>query len=162
MFRIREKCLQKLIGIAKPVYEKLCKSSKLPWKVKMEDLAAYPDQSLGKELYRFLTENNITMMERFENHDVCHVLTGYATDCVNESCMQFFLFGTGKKSIFVYGTLIISMMVLPEHWIKFFRAFKLGLKTPYFDEFNYEENLHVPLWVLQADLLRHKMPILTV
>ncbi|MFL5729521.1 MAG: hypothetical protein ACJ75J_08550 [Cytophagaceae bacterium] len=162
MFHIREKCLQNMIEIAKPVYDKLCKSSKRPWTVSMGDLENYPEHSLGKELFCFLKKNNIGMMSRFENHDVCHVLTGYQTDCVSESCMQFFLFGTGKKSFFVLGTLVLSLMVLPEHWTKFIRAFKQGLKTPYFDDFDYEGNLHVPLWILQTNLLSEKVNLMAL
>ncbi len=159
----REKYLQMLIEIAKPVYYFVFKAHKTSWKTSLQDLKNYPEHSLGKELFEFLKENNIEMMGKFENHDICHVLTGYSTDCVSESCMQFFLFGTGKKSLFVFGTLVISILVLPEHIPLYIQAFKRGGRTPYFDHLDFEKLLDLPLHLLQAQLMeRQEMLTLSI
>lgn len=43
--------------------------------------------------------------------------------------MQFFLLGNGKYSPFVFGTVVLSLTLIPEYWNLFWKDFKRGVKS---------------------------------
>ncbi len=107
-----------------PVLKRIVKPNLLPYK--KEQLKHLPKGSLGNDLYHFLTDNNMNVLEYFETHDVKHVLLNYGISDVEEAKMQFFFLGNGSYSIPVLSATSFCLFLLPKHISEFIKAFKRG------------------------------------
>ncbi|UTW61472.1 hypothetical protein KFE98_15855 [bacterium SCSIO 12741] len=123
---LRETLMINLVRYSKPLYGLFFKSKAEPWELSVLALLQYPQQSLGRELGLFLVANRLKLMDKFEDHDVYHVLLQYSTSVVDEARMQFFLLGNGKRSLFALGTGFIASCFFPERWGAFYEAYKRG------------------------------------
>ena len=126
MRNLREQLIAWLFHISIAPYATFFKRKKESWGLTANDLLAYPNGSLGHATGLFLTANSFELMERLEDHDTYHVITGYGTDVPNEIAQQYFLFGNGKRTLYVIGVLLLSVLLLPDNMQQYLTAYKRG------------------------------------
>lgn len=125
LIKIRDHFLMCLVNYSKPIYGHFFKQN-LAWKRNQSDLKQLPTGTLGYELACFLEAHQFMLLEKFEDHDVMHVLFHFKTTVLGEARMQFFLLGNGKKSLYVWASIIIATLSMPEHWSRFKEAYQDG------------------------------------
>lgn len=150
MHGLRARLMLQLVKIAYYIYRRFYKTDKRAWRQSRRDLRGKPAGSLGRSLAAFLDEGGFELMPRFEDHDVFHVLLGYGSDIPAEACLQFCLLGNGKRSINVYGTVLLATLVFPEHWGDFRRACERGRRARPFTHWDFEYLLNEPVGRLRA------------
>ena len=98
-------------------------------------------------------------MPKLEEHDVMHVLLNFETTVKGEAMMQFFLLGNGKKSIYALATAIASMLLVPEHFGAFIRAFRWGRSCRNISHWNFEHLLSEPTELLRRLIARKNLGV---
>jgi ubiquinone biosynthesis protein Coq4 len=81
---------------------------------------------LGKSTAVFLKTNNFELLDKLESHDVMHVLLGMKTTVKEEIGMQFLLLGNGKKSVYMYATIVLGYLLQIEHYKYFSYCYRRG------------------------------------
>lgn len=137
----RVKFLLFLFNLSQDIYRRIFKWHKDPWGITEEQLLKFPDHSLGKALGLFYQQHNIKSMPKFENHDVCHILTGIGLKMHDEIALQYLLMGNGKVSLYLLGTIFLGTIVLPEHHAYYRAAFLKGRRMPSFHRLNFKHLL---------------------
>ncbi len=95
----------------------------------VSELRKLPENTLGNEIAKYLDENKLTLVPKFESHDLKHVLLNYDMTPEGEIRLQAFMVGNGNYSIPSLAILIFGMLLLPELWSTFYKDFKKGRKT---------------------------------
>lgn len=139
---LRESLLIQLFEISKPIYRELFKRKQRAWKVEKIELFKYPEHSLGKELYYFLSKNNFELEKKLENHDVLHVILGFELSVQDEICMQYFCLSSGKRSLYCLFTILLGTLVLPEYYTQYHDAYNRGKLAVNFHNWKFEYLLH--------------------
>lgn len=152
--RLRESLMIWLVKVTHPAYERWFHRHRPAWQQSTGRLLEYEAGSLGRALGAFLLANEISLIPRFEDHDVCHVILEYDTSVPGESEMQFCLLGSGKRSLYVMGTCAIAWLAFPEYWSRFRAAFKRGRQLRPFHHWYFEYLLGEPLEELRAFIHR--------
>ncbi|UUC45080.1 ubiquinone biosynthesis protein COQ4 [Flavobacterium cerinum] len=140
---MKDKLFELLYNLSKIPYQRFFKN-KEPWTVNREILLTYPEQSLGHDLGLFLTVNHFSMEPKLEDHDVMHVLTGIGTSVKEEIAMQFYLFGNGKRSLYLLAVLFIGSLFYPLELFFFISYYKRGQKALSFYYLDYSKLLLHP------------------
>lgn len=91
-----------------------------------DELESLPPGTLGNDLFIFLKQRKLPLLNHYARHDLKHVLLGYDTTEEGEACLQSFMLGNGRVSFPVLATVTYSCLTMPEHWSKIRRAFKQG------------------------------------
>ena len=120
-----------------------------PWDISTEELLEYPKESFGKSLGDFLHENDFELIPKGERHDAIHVLTGYGTEVEDEIAMQFLCFGNGKRSFYLYSSLLAGILILPEYFNYYLKSYRLGRSCNTFYHFNYKNLLNYSFYELR-------------
>lgn len=154
--RLRERLMIRLVNLTHPVYERLFRRRRPAWQQTTSSLLQCEAGSLGRALGHFLVANNISLLPRFEDHDVFHVILGYNTSVPGESEMQFCLLGSGKRSLYVMGTCAIAWLAFPEYWPRFRTAYRRGKKLRTFHHWYFEYLLNEPLEELRSFIFKEK------
>ena len=141
----REKFCVWLFDLSTKPYAKWFKNESDAWNVSVSELLTYPTNTLGNAVGNFLHDHGFQFIPRLESHDAYHVITGYGTDVPNEIAQQFFFYGNGKRSLYMFGVLFLSVFVLPEHFDKYIAAYKRGLQSLPLHEIDLKNSLHVDL-----------------
>lgn len=94
------------------------------------DLRKMPSGSLGKELLHFLEGRQLHLLKGYESHDIKHTLLGYGPTEDGEAAMQYFFLGNGQRSFPVIITVAVTLIIMPEYYGIFRRAYKRGKATP--------------------------------
>lgn len=94
------------------------------------ELRAMPAGSLGNGLFHFLEDRQLALLKDYESHDIKHVLLGYDSTEEGEAAMQYFFLGNGARSFPVLITVIITLLIMPEHYSLFRKAYLRGKQTP--------------------------------
>lgn len=115
-----------MFEVTKKPYAVLFKRRKDAWSLSSQDLLTFNEGSLGHEVGLFLQFNKIELIDKLESHDVYHVITGMGITVKNEVGMQFFLFGNGKRSAYLFSTTAICIFLLPEYFRYFMKCIKKG------------------------------------
>ena len=114
MKHLRKQLIEWLFENSQKVYTNLFKNHE-PWGIYREELLTYPDESFGKHLGLFLAKNNFELIAKVERHDAYHTLTGYDTNVEDEIALQCLCFGNGKRSMYLYGAMILGIIILPDY-----------------------------------------------
>lgn len=135
-------------------YRRFFKKTKRQWQFSEEQLLTFKEDSLGRKLGEFYEKHGFRMIPKMENHDVYHLLTNYTTKVQDEVAMQYLLFGNGKRSAYLLGTLFLGTLVFPEYIGMYFKAYKKGKKMKSFHSWDFEELLwqnfeHLKLFIEQ-------------
>ncbi|MGQ0737525.1 MAG: hypothetical protein ACT4OJ_00540 [Bacteroidota bacterium] len=109
-----------------------------------EELAQFPDKTLGHDLFLFLQKRNLPLLKHYARHDLKHVLLNYDTTDEGEACLQCFMLGNGRISFPVLATVLYSFISMPEHWGKMRRAFLQGRSSTSFHHWQWNELLYEP------------------
>jgi ubiquinone biosynthesis protein Coq4 len=126
--KIRDKIITfNVHSLALPVVKKFVPRSPIPFT--MEELQQLPTGSLGNELFHFLTKHHFSFLPHFETHDVKHVLLNYGISGKDEACMQYFYLGNKHFSVATIISAIASLILLPEYFFSFIKAFRRGQKA---------------------------------
>ena len=136
-------------------YARLFKRGKTPWRLSKKDLLRFPKGTLGNALGTFLNHNNFELIPKLERHDAYHVITNYGTEVENEIALQYFFFGNGKRSLYLYGVSTIGLILLPEYWRKYIASYSQGKRCKPIHKIDVEASLSLPLDQLQSIHLIH-------
>jgi ubiquinone biosynthesis protein Coq4 len=112
--------------MALPVLQLIRKPEVFPYT--RQQLAHFPDETLGKELFNFLAIKQLELLPYYARHDIKHILLNYDTTDEGEGCLQCFMLGNGHVSFPVLATVLYSFVTMPEYWSSFKKAFTRGRK----------------------------------
>jgi len=125
-----------------------------PWPEDVTSLAAYPENSLGKDLSRFLAQNEFELMPRAEFHDVYHVLFEYGTSMREETAIQFVVIGNGRWSLPNLISSAVALVFYPEHWSFYKESYVRGKLTRRFYDVDFQEYLSNDTTSLRKKFMR--------
>lgn len=151
---MKDKIIEKLYEMSKKPYQKYMKHNQ-PWDITKEELASYPELSLGNDLGRFLTSNQFDIQEKLEDHDIIHVLTNTGISVADEIAMQYYLLGNGKRSLYLYMVILTGTVFYPMLFYRFMEAYKKGKKAHKFYYLDFLKLLHI-----STDTLRQTFNII--
>lgn len=140
---MRENIISTLFGISHSIYRKL-KTNK-PWKISSDTLINYPSHTVGYHLGCFLKQNGFELLDKSESHDVYHVLTAYNTSVAHEIEQQFYMMGNGKKSLYMFFVTSIGLLLYPEKWKFYLKAFRIGQQALPFHQLDFKNLLSYSL-----------------
>ncbi|UKN01445.1 hypothetical protein K6119_17100 [Paracrocinitomix mangrovi] len=155
--KLRERICAGLFELSKKPYAFIFKRKVKAWGLKSTDLQQFDDNTLGYAVSQFLITNKIELIDKLESHDVYHVITGTGTTVKEEVGMQFLLMGNGKRSVYLYSTVVICSLLLPEYLKYFNSRFQFGKKLHPIHKLNLLQELQNPLEEIQKRIKRHKI-----
>lgn len=118
---------------AKPFYQPAY------WPFAHEDLFQMPKGSIGNDLAIYLEAKDFKLVEKYELHDVKHILLGYEMDTIGEIRLQCYLFGNGNQTLPVVLSTAFGLFIIPEHLITFYRDMKRGQKAKPISSLDYAQ-----------------------
>jgi hypothetical protein len=139
---------EKMYELTKKPYQKLFKNNK-PWSITKQELLIMPQETLRFHLGCFLLKHNFSIQPQLEDHDVFHVLTNTNVSVLNEIAMQYYLFGNGKRSVYLFMVMITGLCLYPFAFKYFFSELKRGQLAHQFYQLNFEKLLHYPITDIQ-------------
>lgn len=146
---IRKQLCIWLFDLSKLPYARFFKNRRDPWPYTRNDLLQYHPLSLGFAVGTFLHNHNFEMIPKLERHDAYHVITGIGTSVEEEIALQFFFMGNGKHSLYLYGVVLIGLLMVPEHYFSYFSAFYRGKYAAPLHELQIEDLLSHDLRSIQ-------------
>ena len=129
-----------------------------PFHYSLEELASFPEGTLGHDLAAYLKKKNFRLLRNYERHDCKHLILGYEMDECGEARMQFYFLGNRHYSLPVLLTVIICFILMPEHWRQFIRDFKKGRSGRTFDDADYNILVHADTHDLRQYYLSRGTP----
>lgn len=148
MKTLRYLLLERLYEWSKLPYRLLFKKE-AAWGISVKELLALDQHTLGYHLGCFLLKHHFTPEPQLEDHDIYHVLTDSGISVPEEIAMQFYLFGNGKRSAYLFTVLAIGSILFIDELPRFRNAYKKGLKAHRFYDLNFLKLLTHPLTDLQ-------------
>ncbi|SFD82424.1 hypothetical protein [Flavobacterium phragmitis] len=145
---MRDYLIEKLYESSKKPYQKYFKKNE-PWKIDKTKLLDYPQESLGLGLGNFLYTNHFDIQEKLEDHDIIHVLTNTGVSVYEEIGMQYYLFGNGKRSLYLYMVILTGTLFYPKRIKYFIEQYKKGKKALPFHYLDFSKMLLVPIPSIQ-------------
>jgi len=140
----RKKLIILLFEKSQTVYTNLFKNH-ASWNISKKDLLEYPNDSFGKHLGNFLNKNGFELIPKVERHDAYHTLTGYGVNVEDEIALQCLCFGNGKRSLYLYGAIILGTCILPDYLPYYFKSFQKGRNAYSFHHYDYRKLLLIPI-----------------
>ncbi|MCK7591488.1 ubiquinone biosynthesis protein COQ4 [Subsaxibacter sp. CAU 1640] len=142
MKQYRKQLIEWLFDKSQKVYTNMFKNHEA-WGVTTNELLTYPTDTLGRHLGEFLHKNGFELIPKVERHDAYHTLTGYGTNVEDEIALQCLCFGNGKRSLYLYGAMILGIFILPDYWRYYYRSYHIGKNAHPFHHFDYKKLLNV-------------------
>ncbi|MEK8179592.1 hypothetical protein WMW71_04490 [Flavobacterium buctense] len=146
---MRDLIIEKMYEWSKKPYQKFFKKNE-PWNITPKELILYPQDSLGFHMGCFLLKYNFEIQPKLEDHDVIHVLTNTGVSVIEEIGMQYFLWGNGKKSAYLYMVIFIGSLFYPNRYTTFLDYFKRGKSAHQFHDLEFNKMLHLPIQTIQT------------
>ena len=159
MKNIRVKLLLFLYEISQKHYRKLFKRKKRQWQFTEAQLLHFQADSLGRTLGEFYQKHGFRMIPQMENHDVYHLITEYGTSMKEEIALQFLLFGNGKRSAYLLGTVTLGALMFPEHFNLYVRAFRKGKSMKPFHHWDFEALLWQNFTSMKTFIRQKETPV---
>ena len=141
--------IEKIYKTIKKPYQMLFKKETKAWDLSIKDFLEKPENSLGFHLGCFLLKHSFAIQPQLEEHDVYHVLTNTGITVKDEIAMQFYLFGNGKKSPFLFIVILTGILFYPFQINHFIKSYKKGKNAHQFYNLEFYKMLHIPLTELQ-------------
>ena len=138
----RKQLIEWLFEQSQNVYTKLFKNHEA-WGISRKELLTYPTSSFGRHLGEFLNKNGFELIANAERHDAYHTLTGYGTKVEDEIALQCLCFGNGKRSLYLYGAIILGVIILPDYYNYYYQSYRIGNRSNPFHQFDYKKLLQV-------------------
>lgn len=140
--QFRTKLAIGLTNVLNPLYVRLARYKRKPWQTSSTDLVTtYSTGTLGAAIGYFLRINEFELIPRFEDHDVLHVLLEYDTSLKGEIQLQYFLFGNGKRSVYVILTCSLGLLIAPEYCQAYSFAYARGRNARKIYSIDFREHL---------------------
>ena len=133
-----------------------------PYEQKVSELRSLENGTLGKEIAECLDNHNLTLVPKYESHDLKHVLLNYQMTAEDEIRMQAFMIGNGNYSIPSFAILIFGAILLPDLWLTFYSDFKKGKKSIRISEWTIEKYANRNLTELRTELLKPEVEQKTI
>lgn len=146
---MKDKIIEFLYKVIRVPYSYFFKNSE-PWRVTVNSLLEYEDETLGHDLGTFLQFHNYQVQDSLEEHDVYHILTNIGTTVKEEVDLQFYLLGNGKKSPFVFIVIATGIIFYPNHYKSFYNSYLKGKKAYQFYDLDFYKLLHQPTKHIQT------------
>lgn len=137
-------------------YIRLTKKSQKAWAHSKTSLLKFPTHSLGYELGCFLSQHQLDLIPKMEDHDIIHVLFNFPPTVEGECRMQFFLFGNGKRSLYTFLTLAIATLLFPLKTSLFYKAYQKGKACLPMHKWDFSHLLYEPIGLLRQLILKNK------
>ena len=147
----RKKLIAWLFEQSQIIYIKYIKKNK-PWGLTKFDLLKYSTDSFGYQLGMFLDEHNFDLIPKVERHDAYHILTGFSTKVQDEIAQQYLCFANGKRSLYLFGVIILGTIILPDYLDYYIKSYKIGKAANMFYNLNFKGLLHIPFKDLQSSI----------
>ena len=96
--------------------------------VQLSYLEKLPVGTLGRGVADIMHNNYLQLIPHYENHDLKHVLLGYAMTPEEELKLKAFMLGNGDWSITCVGFLLLAVLT-PEVWPALRRHYQRGRRT---------------------------------
>lgn len=151
MKKQRKQLIAWLFKMTQHIYTKYFKRNQ-PWHIKKAQLLKLPKHTFGYHLGLFLDKNGFELIPKVERHDAYHVMTGYNSSEQDEIELQYLCFGNGKRSIYLFGVIIIGSIILPEYWRYYLKSYQIGKSANRFYDLNYKGLLDVSISDLRASI----------
>lgn len=146
---MKDLLIETLYKIIKTPYQMVFKKTRNVWNVSIQEFLKQDENSLGFHLGCFLLKYNFQIQPQLEEHDVYHVLTNTGITVKEEIDMQFYLFGNGKRSLFVFIVMFTGLFFYPFEYKSFINAYRKGKKAHQFYHLDFLKMLHIPLKDIQ-------------
>ncbi|MFI1743635.1 Coq4 family protein [Thalassobellus sediminis] len=143
--KLRKKLIEWLFDKSQKVYTSLFKKHEA-WGISKDELLSYNHESLGKHLGLFLDKNNFQLIPKVERHDAYHTITGYGTNVEDEIALQCLCFGNGKRSPYLYGAIILGVIILPDYYKYYYKSYNIGRNANAFHHYDYRKLLKVNIY----------------
>ncbi len=145
---MKDKIIEKMYEISKKPYQKFIKKNQ-PWTIEKSDLMQHQTETLGYHLGNFLQKNNFDIQPKLEDHDVIHVLTNTGVTVPEEIGMQYYLFGNGKRSLYLYMVIASGTCFYPTRFQYFTEQYRKGKSAHRFHQLDFSKMLHFKIAVIQ-------------
>ncbi|WP_196890436.1 hypothetical protein [Aureivirga marina] len=106
---------------------------------KVDELRSLEKGTLGKEIANCLDQYNLTLVPKYESHDLKHVLLNYDMTAEGEIRMQAFMIGNGNYSVPSFVIFLFGAILLPDLWNTFYSDFKKGRNSMPISNWTIEE-----------------------
>lgn len=128
------------------------------YRSKVEALRNLPEGSLGKEVATCLDRHQLTLVPKYESHDLKHVLLDYKMTAEDEIRLQAFMIGNGNYSIASFAIFLFGALLLPDLWPVFYQDFQQGRRTVPISHWTLEEYAGQSLKELRFSLQNQTVP----
>ncbi len=142
--KFRKQIVNWLFIISQKRYTQLFKKHQA-WYIGKKDLLQLPTDSFGYHLGSFLQKNGFELIPKVERHDAYHVLTDYGINVEDEIALQWLCLGNGKRSLYMYGALILGTLILPDYYHYYKKSYRKGKQANTFHHLDYKELLQTPI-----------------
>lgn len=150
MKKFRKQLIMWLFDWTMIVYCKF--KNKKPWNITTTQLLAMEASSFGHHLGLLLQKNGFQLIPKVERHDAYHLLTGFSTSVEDEIALQYCCYGNGKKTLYLFGVLLVGTLLLPEYVTYYIKAYKYGKEANTFHHFNYKQVLPLNFNTFKASI----------
>jgi hypothetical protein len=142
--KYRKKLIEWLFEKSQEIYTNMFKKHE-PWGIYKAELLTYPKDSFGKHLGLFLDKHNFELISKVERHDAYHTLKGYGTKVEDEIALQCLCFGNGKRSLYLYGAVVLGIIILPDYLKYYYQSYCIGKNANPFHHFDYKKLLKISI-----------------
>lgn len=122
----------------------------------VEELRNLESGTLGKEIANCLDDHKLTLVPKYESHDLKHVLLDYKMTSEDEIRMQAFMIGNGNYSIPSFTIFFFGVILLPDLWTTFYLDFKKGRQTVPISNWTINDFANRPIRELRNELAQPK------
>ncbi|HLA54599.1 MAG TPA: hypothetical protein VK623_00740 [Flavobacterium sp.] len=143
--------IEKMFELTKKPYQKLIKKNQ-PWEVSVSELIFHDEETLGFHLGCFLLKYDFEMQPQVEDHDVFHVLTNTGISVPEEIGMQYFLLGNGKRSLYLFISIMVGTVFYPFRIPVFYSFYKRGRQSHRLYDLDFFKMLGQPIKDIQYSL----------
>ncbi len=118
----------------------------------VDELRKLENGTLGKEIANCLDDHKLTLVPKYESHDLKHVLLDYKMTAEDEIRMQAFMIGNGNYSIPSFTIFFFGAILLPDLWLTFYSDFKKGRHTLPISKWTINDFANRPISKLRTEL----------
>lgn len=141
---VKDLIVEKMYDLTKKPYSKYFKTNQR-WNISLNQFLSFPEESLGFHVGCFLLKYNFDVQPKLEDHDVIHVLTNTGISVVDEIGMQYYLFGNGKRSPYLFMVIATGTLLYPTKMKLFLNEYKRGKTAHQFHDLEFVKILSQPI-----------------
>ena len=111
-----------------------------------------PEGTLGKAVANCLDDHDLSLVPKYESHDLKHVLLDYKMTPEDEIRMQAFMIGNGNKTIPSIAILTFGAILLPDLWSVLYADYRKGKHALPIADWSLENYADFELSALRAQI----------